>query len=80
MSSNTWGLLRKRWGGGGGGGDGHLFWIVLLVGVIRSKDSQQLWFFGVRFFCGFFFVVFKWIIAAASFFCYLVSCIKMDHC
>ena len=29
-SSNAWGLLRE---GGGGGGDGHLFWIMLLVGV-----------------------------------------------
>ena len=30
---NAWGSLRERGEGGGGGGDGHLFWIVLLVGV-----------------------------------------------
>ena len=33
MSSNAWGSLRERGEGGGGGSDGHLFWIMLLVGV-----------------------------------------------
>ena len=34
-SSNAWGLLKER-----GGGDGHLFWIMLLVGVGLNSSGD----------------------------------------
>ena len=37
---NAWGSLRERGGGGGGGCDGHLFWIVLLVGVGLNSSGD----------------------------------------
>ena len=37
-SSNAWGLLRERWGEGGC--DGHLFWILLLVGVRLNSSGD----------------------------------------
>ena len=36
-SPNAWGSLRER----GGGGDGHLFWIMLGVGLNNLMDPDR---------------------------------------
>ena len=37
-SPNAWGSLRERWGVGG---DGHLFWIILGVGLNIPMDPDR---------------------------------------